>query len=210
MASPLRNFAYRYRWFYDFVTFLSSLSVGGVDRLRRLGLQKLGQQLPPGAEVLDLCCGTGEASSPWIEAGFNVTGLDSSALALAIAAQRHPQLELVEGLAENPPLAAGQFMVIQMSLALHEFTPIERTKVLGACWDLLLPGGWLVLVDLHPAGPWLQIPQQLFCALFETETATEMLQANLPAQLRELGFAHLEQELFAGRALQLLTARRMI
>lgn len=210
MTSPLRRFAYRYRWFYDLVTLLSSLSVGGVERLRRLGLEKLRHQLPPGAEVLDLCCGTGEAAAPWLEAGCIVKGLDSSPLALAIAAQRHPQLELVEGLAENPPLAPGKFMVIQMSLALHEFTPSERSQVLESCRRLLRPEGWLVLVDLHPAGIWLRMPQQLFCALFETATATQMLQADLPAQLRQLGFAQVEQDLFAGQALQLLTARRTI
>ena len=64
------------------------------------------------------------------------------------------------------------------------------------------PGGWLVLVDLHPAGPWLRLPQQLFCALFETDTAIAMLEDNLPTQLDALGFTAVEQELLAGQALQ--------
>ena len=72
---------------------------------------------------------------------------------------------------------------------------------------LLQPGGWLVLIDLHPAGPCLKLPQQLFCALFETETALKMLQADLPKQLREMGYSTIEQELLAGRALQRITAR---
>ncbi|ABM77515.1 class I SAM-dependent methyltransferase [Prochlorococcus marinus] len=207
MTSPLRTFAYEHRWFYDLVTTISALSVGGVNRLRSLGLTALQDKLSKGAPVLDLCCGSGETAAPWIEAGFAVTGLDLSPKALALAAQRTPQLQCIEGMAEKPPLNTNQFEAIQISLALHEFSSEERRQVLKACMRLLQPGGWLVLIDLHPAGPCLKLPQQLFCALFETETAITMLQADLPKQLREMGYSTIDQELLAGRALQRITAR---
>ena len=207
MTSPLRTFAYEHRWFYDLVTTISALSVGGVKRLRSLGLTALQDKISKGAPVLDLCCGSGETAAPWIEAGFAVTGLDLSPKALALAAKRTPQLQCIEGMAEKPPLNTSQFAAIQISLALHEFSSEERQQVLKACMRLLQPGGWLVLIDLHPAGPCLKLPQQLFCALFETETALTMLQADLPKQLREMGYSTIEQELLAGRALQRITAR---
>ena len=207
MTSPLRTFAYEHRWFYDLVTTISALSVGGVNRLRSLGLTALQDKISKGAPVLDLCCGSGETAAPWIEAGFAVTGLDLSPKALALAAQRTPQLQCIEGMAEKPPLNTNQFEAIQISLALHEFSSEERRQVLKACMRLLQPGGWLVLIDLHPAGPCLKLPQQLFCALFETETALKMLQADLPKQLREMGYSTIDQELLAGRALQRITAR---
>ena len=207
MTSPLRTFAYEHRWFYDLVTTISALSVGGVNRLRSLGLTALQDKISKGAPVLDLCCGSGETAAPWIEAGFAVTGLDLSPKALALAAERTPQLQCIEGMAEKPPLNTNQFEAIQISLALHEFSSEERRQVLKACMRLLQPGGWLVLIDLHPAGPCLKLPQQLFCALFETETAIKMLQADLPKQLREMGYSTIDQELLAGRALQRITAR---
>ena len=207
MTSPLRTFAYEHRWFYDLVTTISALSVGGVKRLRSLGLTALQDKISKGAPVLDLCCGSGETAAPWIEAGFAVTGLDLSPKALALAAERTPQLQCIEGMAEKPPLNTNQFAAIQISLALHEFSSEERRQVLKACMRLLQPGGWLVLIDLHPAGPCLKLPQQLFCALLETETALTMLQADLPKQLREMGYSTIEQELLAGRALQRITAR---
>ena len=207
MTSPLRTFAYEHRWFYDLVTTISALSVGGVNRLRSLGLTALQDKISKGAPVLDLCCGSGETAAPWIKAGFAVTGLDLSPKALALAAQRTPQLQCIEGMAEKPPLNTNQFEAIQISLALHEFSSEERRQVLKACMRLLQPGGWLVLIDLHPAGPCLKLPQQLFCALFETETAIKMLQADLPKQLREMGYSTIDQELLAGRALQRITAR---
>ena len=89
MTSFLRPLAYRYRWIYDSVTAVSSLSVGGVARLRRLGLDALQPRISPGAKVLDLCCGSGEAAAPWLEAGFAVTGLDLSPRALDLAAASH-------------------------------------------------------------------------------------------------------------------------
>ena len=208
MTSFLRPLAYRYRWIYDSVTAVSSLSVGGVARLRRLGLDALQPRISQGAKVLDLCCGSGEAAAPWLEAGFAVTGLDLSPRALDLAAQRHPAMERVEGLAEDPPLADGGFSAIQLSVALHEFPRAERDQVLRSCLRLLEPGGWLVIVDLHPAGPWLRLPQQLFCALFETDTATAMLEDNLIAQLESIGFEAVQQELLAGRALQRISAQR--
>ena len=208
MTSFLRPLAYRYRWIYDTVTAVSSLSVGGVERLRALGLEALQPRLEPRAEVLDLCCGSGEAAAPWLEAGFKVAGLDVSPLALSLAAQRHPAMERVEGLAEDPPLPDASFAAIQLSVALHEFPREERAQVLKQCLRLLKPGGWLVVVDLHPAGAWLRLPQQLFCALFETDTATAMLEDDLPAQLEQLGFTAVNQELLAGQALQRITASR--
>ena len=208
MTSFLRPLAYRYRWIYDTVTAVSSLSVGGVERLRGLGLEALQPYLKPGAAVLDFCCGSGEAAAPWLAAGYAVTGLDVSPRALDLAAQRHPTLERVEGLAEDPPLADASFSAIQLSVALHEFPRSDRERVLRSALRLLEPGGWLVLVDLHPAGPWLKLPQQLFCALFETDTATDMLEDDLPSQLEQLGFSSVSQELLAGRALQRITATR--
>ena len=208
MTSPLRHLAYRYRWIYNTVTGVSALSVGGVERLRRLGLEALGPVLPRGARVLDCCCGSGEAAAPWIEAGFQVTGLDVSPKVLELAAARYPLLTCIEGLAEAPPCATASFDAIQISLALHEFPRAERQQVLLSCLALLKPGGWLVVVDLHPAGPLLQLPQQLFCALFETETAIALLEDDIPKQLQEIGFTTVEQSVLAGSALQRITARR--
>ena len=140
--------------------------------------------------------------------GFRVTGLDLSPLALALAARRHPSLKRVEGLAEEPPFQDKSFHAVQLSVALHEFPRRERELVLSQSLRLLKPGGWLVIVDLHPAGPWLRLPQQLFCALFETDTATTMLEDDLPSQLQQLGFTGVKQELLAGQALQRITAVR--
>ena len=171
-------------------------------------MEALTPHLTPDAAGRGPCSGSGGAAAPWLEAGYRVTGLDISPRALALAEQRHPAMTRVEGLAEDPPLADASFAAIQLSVALHEFPRSDREAVLRSCLRLLQPGGSLVVVDLHPAGPWLRLPQQVFCALFETDTATAMLEDDLPAQLKQLGFSAVNQELLAGQALQRITATR--
>ena len=206
-AGPLRQLAYRHRWIYDGVTALSSLPVGGPGRLRALAAEWLIESVAPGAAVLDLCCGSGEAAAPLLAAGLAVTGLDISDRALELAARRHPRLQLVQGLAEQPPLAAGAWAGIQLSLALHEFPASERRALLRSARRLIQPGGVLVLLDLHQAGPLLAPLQQLFCNLIETETAQAFLALNLEAELAACGWQLERRQLFAAGALQRLLCR---
>ena len=212
MTRPLRTLAYRHRWFYELVTATSSLSVGGTARLRQLAATWLAEQLPPGAPVLDLCCGGGEAALSLAQLGLLVSGLDVAPRALEQARDRSRRLGLdvtwIEGLAENPPLPAGSQAGVQISLALHEFGAGERAAVLGACHRLLQPGGWLAVVDLHPARGVMALPQQLFCALFETETALDFLASDLGRDCGVAGFEVRRRECLAGGALQRLLAQK--
>jgi hypothetical protein len=65
-----------------------------------------------------------------------------------------------------------------------------------------------VIVDLHAAGPWLRLPQRLFCALFETETALALLEDDLPRQLTTIGYRSVDWQSLAGDALQRIVAQR--
>lgn len=212
MSSPLRTFAYRHRWFYELVTAGTSLSVGGPGRLRNLTAHWLSAELPPGAAVLDLCCGGGEAAIALAQQGLSVSGLDVAPRALEQARGRSRRLGLpvnwIEGLAEAPPLPAASQAGIQISLALHEFSAAERRAVLSSCARLLQPQGWLAVVDLHPAAGPMALPQTLFCALFETETARDFLAHDLACEVEQAGLVVVRRERLAGGALQRLLAQK--
>ena len=205
---PLRTFAYGHPWFYDLVTGIGSLPVGGPQRLRELCAQRLAPRLSPQAAVLDLCCGGGAASAPLLARGFHVTGLDCSRQALERAARTCPGLVTVQGLAEQPPLAPGQFAGMQISLGLHEFHRPARLELLAAALRLLQPGGWFVALDLHPTRGLLGWPQQWFVRLFETDTAVDFLTSNLSADLTMVGYESLVVETLAMGSLQLVSARK--
>ncbi|MCY3653912.1 MAG: class I SAM-dependent methyltransferase [Cyanobacteria bacterium MAG IRC1_bin_28] len=207
---PLRTFAYGHPWFYHLVTGISALPVGGPQRLRELCAQRLAPLLPPQAAVLDLCCGDGAASAALLARGFRVTGLDCSRQALERAARAYPNLATVQGLAERPPLAAGQFAGVQISLALHEFHRHARLALLKATLRLLQPGGWFVALDLHTTHGLLGWPQQWFVRLFETDTAVDFLASNLAADLSMVGYGSVVREILAMGSLQLVSARKPV
>lgn len=212
MSSPLRTLAYRHRWFYETVTAASSLSVGGPQRLRTLAADWLAAELPAAAAVLDLCCGGGEGAIALAQKGFQVSGLDVAPRALDQARARSRALGLemrwIEALADDPPLPSGSQAGIQISLALHEFNEPERRAVLATCARLLQPGGWLAVLDLHPATGAMALPQQLFCALFETETALDFLAGDLGAMVEAAGLLVRRRQQLAGGALQRLLAQK--
>src|SRR6185312_11744852 len=50
--------------------------------------------LPDGAQVLDLCCGSGHVTRELVERGYSVTGVDNSAELIALARKELPQVDL--------------------------------------------------------------------------------------------------------------------
>jgi SAM-dependent methyltransferase len=75
--------------------------------------------LQPSHRIVDIGCGTGLASAPLIENGYNVTGVDPSEPMLAVARERYPQAQWVRGTAESLPFDAGTFDVAISGQALH-------------------------------------------------------------------------------------------
>jgi ubiquinone/menaquinone biosynthesis C-methylase UbiE len=57
-------------------------------------LRSLGQTLKPGASVLDLACGTGSSSLPYLRRGFQVSGVDLSSDMLEVARVKLPGVPL--------------------------------------------------------------------------------------------------------------------
>src|SRR4028119_2312748 len=113
MATILREWSYRYQWLYDAIARLAALSVGGEARFRQLALQ--GLTIIPETKVLDLCCGSGQATGVLVEYFQDVTGLDASPLSLKRAQQNVPQAKYVEAFAEQMPFPDNSFDLVHTS-----------------------------------------------------------------------------------------------
>lgn len=106
--------------------------------------------LEPGWTVADLGTGTGalaETVAPFVR---RVVGVDRSAAMLDAAAQRLSHLgnaELREGELESLPLADGEADLAVLSLVLHYV--VEPLDVLREAARVLVPGGRLLVVDMH-------------------------------------------------------------
>ncbi len=209
MATILRAWSYQYQWLYDAVSQMAALSVGGEDRFRHLALQRLAIQ--PEIEVLDLCCGSGQATQILATYARQVTGLDASPLALKRAQINAPQANYVEGFAEAMPFAPARFDLVHTSMALHEMESQQLLQILQEVYRVLKPEGIFTLVDFHsPTNPLFWPGLVMFLTLFETQTAWNFLQINLPQQLTELGFAIKHVALEAGGSLQVIQAQKSI
>jgi demethylmenaquinone methyltransferase/2-methoxy-6-polyprenyl-1,4-benzoquinol methylase len=159
--------------------------------------------------VLDLCCGSGQATQLLVQYSQNVTGLDASPLSLKRARQNVPQASYVEAFAENMPFPDEHFDLVHTSAALHEMEPVQLRQILQEVYRVLKPGGVFTLVDFHrPTNPVFWPGVALFLWLFETETAWELLDTDLAGALREVGFAVGEPVLYAGGSLQVLHGRK--
>ncbi|WP_341528681.1 class I SAM-dependent methyltransferase [Nostoc sp. UHCC 0302] len=207
MATILRDWSYRYQWLYDSISRLAALSVGGEGRFRQLALQ--GLTIDSDTQVLDLCCGSGQATQFLVKHSQNVTGLDASPLSLRRARQNVPTASYVEAFAEDMPFADNLFDVVHTSTALHEMQPEQLRKIIQEVYRVLKSGGVFTLVDFHtPTNPIFWPGITLFLLLFETETAWQLLKTDLTLLLRETGFDASEPTLYAGGSLQVIQARK--
>lgn len=128
--------------------------------MRQEGLYEVGPRLVrhvgvrAGEHVLDVACGTGNATIPAARAGAAVTGLDLTPEMLATGRRRAETagvaIEWVEGDAEDLPYPDGSFDVVlstfgAMFAPRHEVVADEITRVLR-------PGGRLGLCTWTPDG----------------------------------------------------------
>ena len=110
--------------------------------------------IEPGSDVLDVACGTGNATLPAAGAGARVTGLDLSPDLLAIARERAAdamvEVDWVEGDAELLPFEDDAFDCV-LSVFGHMFAPAHRrtaSEMLRVC----RPGGTIGICCWTPRG----------------------------------------------------------
>lgn len=208
MTTILRDWSYRYQWFYDTVSAMAALSVGGETRFRKLFLKDL--QVDPEAKVLDLCCGAGQATQELVKHFPNVTGLDASPIAIKRAKQNVPQAKYVEAFAEEMPFSDRSFDLVITSTAMHEMESEQLQEIIQEVQRVLTPEGQFIIIDFHrPNNPLFWLPIATFLWLFETETAWQLLKTDLHQLLNTSGLTVESCQLYAGGSLQVLRSRKV-
>jgi len=207
MATILRDWSYRYQWFYDTISALAALSVGGEKQLHRLFLRDL--QIDADAKVLDLCCGAGQATRELVKNFSKVTGLDASPMAIKRAQINVPQAEYVESFAEKMPFGDRSFDLVVTNTAMHEMEFEQLQQIIQEVHRVLTPNGQFIIIDFHrPTNPLFWLPVATFLWLFETDTAWKLLQTDLNYLLKASGLQVESCQLYAGGSLQVLRSRK--
>ncbi|MGH8372688.1 MAG: class I SAM-dependent methyltransferase [Gammaproteobacteria bacterium] len=98
--------------------------------------------------VLDVGCGAGASTAALRQAGvLEVTGLDASPYLLEHAARRYPELDFMQGLAEETRLETGDYDGISACFLFHELPPRYGDAALAEFNRLLQPGGRLAILE---------------------------------------------------------------
>ncbi|HRI83114.1 MAG TPA: class I SAM-dependent methyltransferase [Opitutaceae bacterium] len=119
---------------------------------RRL-LDRMIEGLPPGAEVLDLGCGTGRPNAEYLVAqGFRVTGVDQSAAMLAKARELLPGCDWMQAELDAVELDRNVSAVLCWD-ALFHLERARHQRVLTQAWQVLPPGGRLLFSTGGSAHP---------------------------------------------------------
>jgi SAM-dependent methyltransferase len=107
-----------------------------------------GENLPDGAKVLDLCCGTGQLAKVLTEKGYEVTGIDGSQEMLCFAQDNAPSAKFISADARTfklPPTFNAVFSTFD-SLN-HVMTLPEMQQVFKNVCNCLVSGG-IFIFDL--------------------------------------------------------------
>jgi SAM-dependent methyltransferase len=108
----------------------------------------------PGMDVLDLACGTGNATIPAAKAGARVTGLDFAPRLLEIARERCAdamvEIDFVEGDAQEMPFEDASFDRV-VSVFGHMFAP-DHERTAAEMKRVLRPGGAIAFACWTPDG----------------------------------------------------------
>ena len=107
--------------------------------------------LPPGAEILDLCCGTGQLIKPLAEAGYALTGLDLSEQMLAFARSNAPNARYIHDDVRNYQEENRYDAIFSTSASLNHLSTMDELRQVfsNAMISLRSPGRFLFDLN-HP------------------------------------------------------------
>ncbi|MFC1900845.1 class I SAM-dependent DNA methyltransferase [Chloroflexota bacterium] len=113
-------------------------------------------QLPNGARILDLCCGTGQLAHLLNDRGYSITGLDGSEEMLRYARENDPSVEFILDDARSYKLPGKYDAVISVFDSLNHIMSLEELKDAFRCVYNSLSEGGMFLFDLNMAAGYVK------------------------------------------------------
>jgi cyclopropane fatty-acyl-phospholipid synthase-like methyltransferase len=148
--------------------------------VREWFLDEVLQRLPADADVLELGCGPGTVS-PVLADGRRYTGVDLSAGQLAIARERLPDVEFIQGDFTTVELAPAAYDAVVAFFVFNHVPRAEHAPMFARVFSWLRPGGRFMLslgasdTQDEVQEDWIGVP--MFFAGFEPDVNERALGA---------------------------------
>lgn len=144
----------------------------------------------PGARVLEIGCGTGQATVPLAERGYRIVAVELGADMAAVARRNlagFDSVEVVTAAFEGWPLPGEPFDVVFSATAFHWIDPAVRVSKSA---DAVRPGGLLATVGTHHigGGTWTE------AFFLEIQNLYERFDPSTPPGLRLAGAPDIPQD----------------
>jgi SAM-dependent methyltransferase len=156
-------------------------------------LAALEDALDPDARVLEVGCGTGSYAGVL---PARVTGLDPSRAMLAVARERFPHLELVQGRAESLPFADESFDLVYSVDVIHHVEDVD-----AACREAFRAGAGVCIVTDDEETIRARIHRRYFPETLAVELGRYPPLARLHEALRAAGFRDVREQRVEWRSL---------
>ena len=166
-------------------------------------------ELPRGARVADLGCGSGVFTELLRQHGFQSVGLDISPKLIEVGRRKYPGLELIEGDAENLPFESASLDGVLLSGLVHHFPDARRLA--GEVKRVLRKGGRFVAFDPNRMNPFMWLYRDRSSPFYSpvgvTENERPVLAWRIADTFRHEGF-RVRSDYLAGLAYRYVASGR--
>jgi SAM-dependent methyltransferase len=166
-------------------------------------------QLPRGARIADLGCGSGVFTELLRCAGYSSVGLDISPKLILLGRQKYIGLELIEGDAENLPFDNESVDGILLNNFVHHFPDPHRLAV--EVHRVLKRGGRFVAIDPNRVNPFMWLYRDrtspFYSPLGVTENERPVLAWQVAEVFRNEGF-RVQTDYLAGLSYRYVASKR--
>jgi ubiquinone/menaquinone biosynthesis C-methylase UbiE len=140
--------------------------------------------LPAGARVADLGCGSGAFTERLRQAGYNATGIDISPKLIAVGKSKYPGLDLIEGDVEHLPFESGSFDGVMLSGLVHHFP--DPARCAAETFRILRSGGRFMAFDPNRMNPFMYLYRDRSSPFYSPVGVTENERPVLAKQTAEV------------------------
>jgi SAM-dependent methyltransferase len=132
-----------------------SLPAHVVEHYLRRRSEYVASVCPPGADVLDVGCGTGTLAARLAAAGYNVTGVDPSEGMLEVLRARGSSVRAVQGSGTALPFADDSFDLVMCVAVMHHVAqPDDVRRTLAEMVRVARTAGLILIWDHNPRNPY--------------------------------------------------------